>query len=79
MDFEGELAVIISRRCYQLPAEENTADYVLGYTCLNDVTARDLQKLDVQFTRAKGFDTFCPSSLSSKPSSPPPASLSTLS
>ncbi|MGA8406318.1 MAG: fumarylacetoacetate hydrolase family protein [Candidatus Acidiferrales bacterium] len=60
VDFEGELAVIISRRCYQLPAEENTADHVLGYTCLNDVTARDLQKLDVQFTRAKGFDTFCP-------------------
>ncbi|MGA7853992.1 MAG: fumarylacetoacetate hydrolase family protein [Candidatus Acidiferrales bacterium] len=60
VDHEGELAVIISRRCCQLPAEENTADYVLGYTCLNDVTARDLQKLDVQFTRAKGFDTFCP-------------------
>ncbi|MGA8674409.1 MAG: fumarylacetoacetate hydrolase family protein [Candidatus Acidiferrales bacterium] len=60
VDFEGELAVVISRRCRELPAEENTADYILGYTCLNDVTARDLQKLDVQFTRAKGFDTFCP-------------------
>jgi 2-keto-4-pentenoate hydratase/2-oxohepta-3-ene-1,7-dioic acid hydratase in catechol pathway len=60
VDFEGELAVIISRRCRDLLVEENTADYILGYTCLNDVTARDLQKLDVQFTRAKGFDTFCP-------------------
>lgn len=60
VDFEGELAVIIGRRCFQLSAEENAADYILGYTCLNDVTARDLQKLDVQFTRAKGFDTFCP-------------------
>ncbi len=60
VDHEGELAVIIGRRCRQLPAEENAADYILGYTCLNDVTARDLQKLDVQFTRAKGFDTFCP-------------------
>ncbi|MFY9805387.1 MAG: fumarylacetoacetate hydrolase family protein [Candidatus Acidiferrales bacterium] len=60
VDFEGELAVVIGRRCYQPAAGENTADYILGYTCLNDVTARDLQKLDVQFTRAKGFDTFCP-------------------
>ena len=60
VDFEGELAVIIGRRCHQLAAEDNTADFILGYTCLNDVTARDLQKLDVQFTRAKGFDTFCP-------------------
>jgi 2-keto-4-pentenoate hydratase/2-oxohepta-3-ene-1,7-dioic acid hydratase in catechol pathway len=60
VDYEGELAVIIGRRCHQLSAEENTADRILGYTCLNDVTARDLQKLDVQFTRAKGFDTFCP-------------------
>jgi 2-keto-4-pentenoate hydratase/2-oxohepta-3-ene-1,7-dioic acid hydratase in catechol pathway len=60
VDYEGELAVIIGRRCYQPAAEENSADYILGYTCLNDVTARDLQKLDVQFTRAKGFDTFCP-------------------
>lgn len=60
VDHEGELAVIIGRRCYQLPAEENATDFILGYTCLNDVTARDLQKLDVQFTRAKGFDTFCP-------------------
>jgi 2-keto-4-pentenoate hydratase/2-oxohepta-3-ene-1,7-dioic acid hydratase in catechol pathway len=60
VDFEGELAVILGRRCSHLRGDENTADYILGYTCLNDVTARDLQKLDVQFTRAKGFDTFCP-------------------
>jgi 2-keto-4-pentenoate hydratase/2-oxohepta-3-ene-1,7-dioic acid hydratase in catechol pathway len=60
VDFEGELAVIIARRCSQLPAAESVAPYILGYSCLNDVTARDLQKLDVQFTRAKGFDTFCP-------------------
>jgi 2-keto-4-pentenoate hydratase/2-oxohepta-3-ene-1,7-dioic acid hydratase in catechol pathway len=60
VDHEGELAIIIGRRCYQLPSDENATEYILGYTCLNDVTARDLQKLDVQFTRAKGFDTFCP-------------------
>lgn len=60
VDHEGELAVVIGRRCRELTPAENTADYILGYTGLNDVTARDLQKLDVQFTRAKGFDTFCP-------------------
>jgi 2-keto-4-pentenoate hydratase/2-oxohepta-3-ene-1,7-dioic acid hydratase in catechol pathway len=60
VDFEGELAVIIGRRCSQLTAAADVAPYILGYTCLNDVTARDLQKADVQFTRAKGFDTFCP-------------------
>ena len=60
VDHEGELAVIIARRCYHPPANESVGPYILGYTCLNDVTARDLQKLDVQFTRGKGFDTFCP-------------------
>lgn len=60
VDFEGELAVIISRRCSRLAASDDTSSYILGFTCLNDITARDLQKLDVQFTRAKGFDTFCP-------------------
>lgn len=60
VDHEGELAVIIGRRCAQLHSGESVSNYILGYTCLNDVTARDLQKLDVQFTRAKGFDTFCP-------------------
>jgi 2-keto-4-pentenoate hydratase/2-oxohepta-3-ene-1,7-dioic acid hydratase in catechol pathway len=60
VDHEGELAIIIAHRCYHLRADENVAPYILGYTCLNDVTARDLQKLDVQFTRGKSFDTFCP-------------------
>jgi 2-keto-4-pentenoate hydratase/2-oxohepta-3-ene-1,7-dioic acid hydratase in catechol pathway len=60
VDYEGELAVIVGRRCRHLPRDENISPYVLGYTCLNDVTARDLQRLDVQFTRGKGFDTFCP-------------------
>ena len=59
VDHEGELAVIIGRRCKGITAEE-AAKHVLGYTCLNDVTARDLQKADVQFTRGKSFDTFCP-------------------
>ena len=59
VDHEGELAVVIGRRCESIAAEE-FAPYVLGYTCLNDVTARDLQKADVQFTRGKSFDTFCP-------------------
>jgi 2-keto-4-pentenoate hydratase/2-oxohepta-3-ene-1,7-dioic acid hydratase in catechol pathway len=57
---EGELAVVIGRRCSQLADSENPLSFVLGYTCLNDVSARDIQESDVQFTRAKGFDTFCP-------------------
>lgn len=57
--FEGELGVIIGKRAKQVPRAE-AFDYVLGYTCVNDVTARDIQKKDVQFTRGKGFDTFCP-------------------
>jgi 2-keto-4-pentenoate hydratase/2-oxohepta-3-ene-1,7-dioic acid hydratase in catechol pathway len=59
VDYEAELAVVISRTAKQVKAE-NAADYILGYTCLNDVTARDLQSKDGQWTRAKGFDTFCP-------------------
>lgn len=59
VDYEGELAVVIGRRARRVP-EERALDHVFGYTCLNDVTARDLQETDVQFTRAKGFDTFCP-------------------
>jgi 2-keto-4-pentenoate hydratase/2-oxohepta-3-ene-1,7-dioic acid hydratase in catechol pathway len=59
VDFEGELAVVIGRRGRRVSAAE-WRDYVLGYTCANDVTARDLQKKDGQFTRGKGFDTFCP-------------------
>jgi 2-keto-4-pentenoate hydratase/2-oxohepta-3-ene-1,7-dioic acid hydratase in catechol pathway len=57
--YEGELAVVIRRICRDVPAER-AADVVFGFTVGNDVTARDLQKKDVQFTRAKGFDSFCP-------------------
>jgi 2-keto-4-pentenoate hydratase/2-oxohepta-3-ene-1,7-dioic acid hydratase in catechol pathway len=60
VEHEGELAVVIGKLCAHLPDTDDPLDYVLGYSCLNDVTARDLQKKDVQFTRAKGFDTFCP-------------------
>ena len=59
VDFEGELAVIIGQPCRDVPRAK-AAGVVMGYTIANDVTARDLQKKDVQFTRAKGFDTFCP-------------------
>ncbi|GAA2144664.1 fumarylacetoacetate hydrolase family protein [Actinomadura napierensis] len=59
VDHEGELAVVIGRMCREVPAAR-AADVILGYTCANDVTARDLQKKDGQWTRAKGFDTFCP-------------------
>ncbi len=60
VEHEGELAVVIGRTCKDLGETEDPLDYVLGYTCLNDVTARDLQKKDGQFSRAKSFDTFCP-------------------
>ena len=59
LHFEGELAVVIGRICRDVPAEQPT-DVIFGYTVANDVTARDLQRSDVQFTRAKGFDSFCP-------------------
>jgi 2-keto-4-pentenoate hydratase/2-oxohepta-3-ene-1,7-dioic acid hydratase in catechol pathway len=59
VDYEGELAVVIGRLCREVPAAR-AADVILGYTCANDVTARDLQNKDGQWTRAKGFDTFCP-------------------
>jgi 2-keto-4-pentenoate hydratase/2-oxohepta-3-ene-1,7-dioic acid hydratase in catechol pathway len=59
VEHEGELALVIGRRCSQLSDAEDALSFVVGYTCLNDVTARDLQKSDVQFTRGKGFDTFC--------------------
>jgi 2-keto-4-pentenoate hydratase/2-oxohepta-3-ene-1,7-dioic acid hydratase in catechol pathway len=58
--FEGELGVVIGKVCHKLPASVDVRDYILGYTCVNDVTARDLQKKDGQWSRAKGFDTFCP-------------------
>jgi 2-keto-4-pentenoate hydratase/2-oxohepta-3-ene-1,7-dioic acid hydratase in catechol pathway len=59
VDYEAELAVVISGRCSKVSPEE-VFNYILGYTCLNDVTARDLQIKDGQWTRAKSFDTFCP-------------------
>jgi 2-keto-4-pentenoate hydratase/2-oxohepta-3-ene-1,7-dioic acid hydratase in catechol pathway len=60
VEHEGELAVVIGRACKNLSETDNPLEYIFGYTCLNDVTARDLQRKDVQFTRAKSFDTFCP-------------------
>jgi 2-keto-4-pentenoate hydratase/2-oxohepta-3-ene-1,7-dioic acid hydratase in catechol pathway len=61
VDFEGELAMVIGRRCFHPSPAQDIRGFIAGYTCLNDVTARDLQKKDVaQFTRAKCFDTFCP-------------------
>ncbi len=59
VDFEGELAVVIGRLCRDVPPER-VSEVIFGYTCANDVTARDLQAKDGQWTRAKGFDTFCP-------------------
>jgi 2-keto-4-pentenoate hydratase/2-oxohepta-3-ene-1,7-dioic acid hydratase in catechol pathway len=59
VDYEAELGVIIGKEARHVP-EERAAEFISGYTCLNDVTARDLQKKDGQWTRAKGFDTFCP-------------------
>ncbi len=60
VDHEAELGVVIGRAAHHIPANEDPLSYVLGYVCVNDVTARDLQKKDVQFTRGKSFDTFCP-------------------
>jgi 2-keto-4-pentenoate hydratase/2-oxohepta-3-ene-1,7-dioic acid hydratase in catechol pathway len=60
VDFEGELAVVIGRKCYQPAADADIRKYILGYTCVNDVTARDLQNKEGQWARAKGCDTFCP-------------------
>jgi len=60
VDFEGELAVVIGRKAWQIGPEEDVRSYIRGYTIVNDVTARDLQKSDGQWSRAKGFDTFCP-------------------
>jgi 2-keto-4-pentenoate hydratase/2-oxohepta-3-ene-1,7-dioic acid hydratase in catechol pathway len=57
---EAEIAVVMGKTCSQLPEGEPSLPYILGYTCVNDVTARDLQRSDGQWTRAKGFDTFCP-------------------
>ncbi len=60
VEHEGELGVVIGRVCKGLSESDDPFKYVLGYTCLNDVTARDIQRKDVQFARGKSFDTFCP-------------------
>jgi 2-keto-4-pentenoate hydratase/2-oxohepta-3-ene-1,7-dioic acid hydratase in catechol pathway len=60
VDHEGELAIVISKECSQLRDGADVRPYIAGYTCLNDVSARDYQALDKQWTRAKSFDTFCP-------------------
>jgi 2-keto-4-pentenoate hydratase/2-oxohepta-3-ene-1,7-dioic acid hydratase in catechol pathway len=59
VDYEGELGVVIKKKTYKVSIKD-AARYILGYTCLNDVTARDIQARDKQWTRSKGFDTFCP-------------------
>ncbi len=59
VDYEAELAVVIRKKAKAVP-EERAAEYILGYTCFNDVTARDLQPKDGQWTKSKGFDTFAP-------------------
>ena len=59
MDYEAELGIVIGRTARRVPAAR-AGEHVLGLTCLNDVTARELQARDVQYTRAKGFDTFAP-------------------
>jgi 2-keto-4-pentenoate hydratase/2-oxohepta-3-ene-1,7-dioic acid hydratase in catechol pathway len=59
VDFEAELAIVIGRMARHVPPEQ-ALEYVQGYTCANDVTARDCQRGDKQWSRAKGFDTFCP-------------------
>ena len=60
VEHEAELGIVISKMCKDLDDDANVMDYIYGFTCLNDVTARDLQRKDGQFARAKSFDTFCP-------------------
>jgi 2-keto-4-pentenoate hydratase/2-oxohepta-3-ene-1,7-dioic acid hydratase in catechol pathway len=60
VEHEGELGVVMGQGARDLSDNDDPLKYVLGYTCVNDVTARDLQRKDVQFTRGKSFDTFCP-------------------
>ncbi len=59
LDYEAELALIIKKRGRNIP-EKKVSEYILGYTCLNDVTARNIQKKEIQWTRAKSYNTFCP-------------------
>lgn len=60
VDHEGELGVVIGKLCHGIREGQDVREFILGYTCVNDVTARDLQNKDGQWSRAKGFDTFCP-------------------
>ncbi len=60
LDYEGELAIVIGKQCRHLREGEDVRPYIRGFTCANDVTARDIQRADNQWTRGKGFDTFCP-------------------
>ncbi len=60
VDFEGELCVVIGKSCHLLADDEDVRPYILGYTCLNDMSLRDIQRKDHQWARAKGFDTSCP-------------------
>ncbi|MBZ5647997.1 MAG: fumarylacetoacetate hydrolase family protein [Acidobacteriia bacterium] len=60
VDHEGELAIVIGKTCRNLRRDDDVRPYIRGFTCANDVTARDIQKKDTQWTRGKGFDTFCP-------------------
>lgn len=60
VDYEGELAIVIGKRCRNIGPDEDVSQYIRGYTVVNDVTARDIQKSDGQWTRGKGWDTFCP-------------------
>jgi 2-keto-4-pentenoate hydratase/2-oxohepta-3-ene-1,7-dioic acid hydratase in catechol pathway len=60
VDYEGELGIVMGRPCYKIKPDQDVRPYIRGYVIVNDVTARDLQKTDGQWSRAKGFDTFCP-------------------
>ena len=60
VDYEGELGVVIGKTCRKIKDDEDVRRFILGYTIVNDVTARELQNKDGQWTRAKGFDSFCP-------------------
>ena len=60
LDYEGELAIVIGKACRHIREGEDVRQYIRGFTCANDVTARDIQRADNQWTRGKGFDTFCP-------------------
>ena len=60
VDYEGELCVVVGKKCHLLGEDENVRPYILGYTCLNDMSLRDIQRKDNQWARAKGFDTSCP-------------------